>query len=224
MCGRYTLTRPEAELVERFEIVLAGSHPLALTPRYNIAPKQPVLAIVRAASARVPSLYRWGLIPPWAKDSTPGPINARSETAAGNAMFRKAMRQQRCVIPADGFYEWRKDESGKTPIRFTLNNGGVFALAGLYEYGPANAEGYREASVCILTTRANSLVAPVHDRMPVILRRKLEDLWLDPDVTDPAALAPAFEPYPVEAMRAYEVSRLVNNPRNDGVACVQPVA
>lgn len=150
--------------------------------------------IVRTAAAMLPSLYRRGLFPLWAKDNTPDPINARSKAGAGNAMFRKAIRQRRCLMPADGLYKWLKDQNGKTRIRFTLNNGGAFAFAGLHECGPPNAEGYREASVCMLTTPTNSRVAPV------------------------------FEPYPVEAVRAYDVSRLMNRPPNERPEFIKPVA
>jgi len=224
MCGRYSETRPAADLALRFDLVLQGMAPLTLAPRYNIAPSQAVPVVVREGAARMLSLYRWGFLATWEKHDTHGPINVRSETVATNPMFREAIRQQRCLIPADGFYAWRHDKSGQTPLRFTLNNGSLFAFAGMYEYGLANADGHREPTVCILTTRSNALMAPVHDRMPVILRRRLEDLWLDPEVTDPAVLVPAFEPYSVEAMRAYEVSRLVNNPQNERPECISPVA
>lgn len=224
MCGRYSQTHPDADIAERFTLAFSGDQAIRSQPRYNMAPTQPVPVIVRTPAGRIMSFHTWGLVPPWATVNTPRPINARSATVAHNPMFRRAIRQQRCLVPADGFYEWRKQESGKTPMRFTLNNEGLFAFAGIYEYGPATENGQPEASVCILTTRPNALVAPVHDRMPVILRRKLEDLWLNPEVTDPEDLTAAFEPYPVEAMRAYEVGRLVNSPRNDRPECIQPVA
>ncbi|ADU50252.1 protein of unknown function DUF159 [Thermaerobacter marianensis DSM 12885] len=217
MCGRFTLTTPAVELERRFLVDLQDRH----VPRYNVAPGQEVLAVVEAGGKRQPTRLRWGFVPSWAKDAKPGPINARAETAATRPMFRQALRRRRCLILADGFYEWMQRERGRQPVLFRLRDGAPFALAGLYERwdGP----GGPLWTCCVLTTRPNALVAQVHDRMPVILRPGWEAAWLDPQVP-PEQLAPAWEPYPATAMVAYPVSTRVNSPRYDDPACVAPVA
>lgn len=216
MCGRFTLTTPAVELERRFLVDLQGRH----VPRYNVAPGQEVLAVVAAGGARRPARLRWGLIPPWSDDPRPGPINARAETAARRTMFRQAMRRRRCLIPADGFYEWMRRGKARLPVLFRLRDGSPFALAGIYERwegsdGPV-------WTCCVLTTRPNPLVGQVHDRMPVILRPEWEAAWLDADIP-PEELAAAWEPYPASAMVAYPVSPRVNSPRHDDPGCVTPV-
>ncbi len=213
MCGRYSLTASIAELGERFEFGPPWpDHP----PRYNIAPTQHVLTVV-GGGARRAGLMRWGLIPPWARDASIGNrmINARAETAAERPSFRAALRRRRCLVPADGFYEWRRTALGRRPMRITLASGEPFAMAGLWERwrGPAGED---VASCAILTTEPNELMRTIHDRMPVIVPRELEGLWLDASVREPADLGPALAPYDPAAMRAAEVSPLVNSPANDG--------
>ncbi len=197
MCGRYTLADPAADLAERFSFDLDD---LELPARYNIAPTQPVLTVGPERSAR---LLRWGLA---TDDPKRSPINLRCEPYGS-----RLPRLQRCLIPADGLYEWKQLAGRKMPYRFTLRDGSPFAFAGL-----ANG-----VSCAILTTTPNELVATVHDRMPVILLPDLEGLWLDPEARD---LARAFAPYPSEAMAAYAVSPRVNSPRNDDAACIAPIA
>ncbi|GAB6877670.1 SOS response-associated peptidase [Thermaerobacter litoralis] len=215
MCGRFTLTTPSVELERRFLIDLQGRH----GPRYNVAPGQEVLAVVAAGGERRPARLQWGFVPAWAKDPRPGPINARAETALQRPMFRQAIRRRRCLIPADGFYEWWRREKARLPVLFRLRAGEPFAFAGLYERwdGP----GGPRWTCCILTTRPNDLVAQVHDRMPVILRPEWEEAWLDPEVP-PEDLEPAWEPYPAELMEAHPVSPRVNSPRYDDPSCLVP--
>jgi putative SOS response-associated peptidase YedK len=223
MCGRYSLAQPSEAVVRRFLLdvdALGDEH----RERYNIAPGQPVLAVVAGpCGTRLPMRPRWGLVPPWAREPRPGPINAKSETVATRPMFRGALRRRRCLVLADGFFEWARTERLRVPIRFTLRDGGAFGFAGLWERW-AGPDGGEMITCCILTTEPNTLVRPVHDRMPVIVRRHLEALWLDPGTTDPAALERVYEPFPADEMAAYAVSRHVNNPRNDDPGCVRPVA
>lgn len=185
-------------------------------PRYNVAPTQNVTAIRQLAGGpRQLVFLHWGLVPSWADDPTIGNrmINARAETLATKPAFRKAFRQRRCLIPSDGFYEWQKQGREKQPYYITLADGGLFALAGLWEHWEHN--GLAIESCTIVTTAANSLVAPLHERMPVILPADAYALWLDPSVEDVDCLQPLLRPYPAEAMRTRAVSTLVNSPRND---------
>jgi putative SOS response-associated peptidase YedK len=216
MCGRFSLFTPARVLAEVFD--LAGFPELA--PRYNIAPTQPVLAVRAGATGREAALLRWGLIPPWSKDPKQAPINARSETAADKPTFRHALRKRRCLIPASGFYEWAALGRRKQPYCFRPRDEGLFAFAGLWErwQGP---DGPVE-SCAILTTEANDLTRPVHDRMPVILPERHFGAWLDPQVQDAGQLVPLLRPYPADAIRAYPVGPLVGNPRNDGPAWAAP--
>jgi putative SOS response-associated peptidase YedK len=223
MCGRFSLTNPAAELAQRFLLNPAVLESLC-RPRYNVAPSQDVLAVLAdEGGARRAAMLRWGLVAPWAAEPAPGPINARAETVAERPLFRRAVRKQRCLVLADGFYEWPKDGAApRLPVRFVLRGGAPFAFAGLWERW--EGAGGPVLSCCILTTRPNALVSRFHDRMPVMLRPEHEGLWLDPRVTDPRRLAPAFEPYPEDQMTAYAVSRRVNDPRNDDPECIRPVA
>lgn len=219
MCGRFFILANPPELADLFQ--LAGVS--AVAPRYNVAPTQPV-AVVRSADAGSELVnLRWGLIAPWAKDTKIAPINARSETAADKPTFRHAMRKRRCLIPASGFYEWQATgKKQKQPFCFRLADDRPIAFAGLWErwHGP---EGHVE-SCCILTTEANDLVRPVHDRMPVLLDRRHFERWLDPAEQDAEGLASMLRPFRSEAMRAYPVSAFVNSPRNDDARCLGPAA
>jgi putative SOS response-associated peptidase YedK len=223
MCGRFALfTSPEA-LARLFGVAEAP----ALEPRYNIAPTQNIAAVRIAPErkAREWALLRWGLVPFWAADPRIGSrlINARSETAAEKPAFRHAFRLRRCLVPADGFYEWQRLAREKRPYFIRLRERETFAIAGLWEEwrGP---EGAAIASCTLLTTEANALMRPLHDRMPAILPPQDYDLWLDPDVQRPEALLPLLKPYPAEAMIAYPVRPLVNNPANDSPLCVEPLS
>jgi putative SOS response-associated peptidase YedK len=222
MCGRFLLFTSGAALAEWLGLPEVP----ALEPRYNIAPTQPVAA-VRAGPGGGRELVRlrWGLVPPWAADPGAGPplINARAETAAAKPSFRSAFRQRRCLVPADGFYEWVGRAGKRQPIHFRLRDGRPFAFAGLWERWQAPG-GPAVESCAVLTTAANHLVRPVHDRMPVILEPTGYEAWLDPAVRDPAALAVWLRPFPAEAMTACPVGSWVSNPRNEGPACLAPPA
>lgn len=222
MCGRFTLRTSPRELVEIFQLL----HALDDSPRYNIAPTQPVLAIRQVGKLREPSRLRWGLIPSWAKDARSGPplINARAETLVGKPTFRTAFCKRRCLIPADGFYEWKKGD-GKTrqPFYIRMANDRPFAFAGLWESW--NQGDLPAVESCtIITTAANSRLAELHDRMPVILQEEDYDRWLDPTLKECAGLEPLLVPYPPEEMTFHAVSPFVNSPRNDGPACLEPAA
>jgi putative SOS response-associated peptidase YedK len=219
MCGRYNLRTPTAQLVEFFDLVLAPD----LTPRYNIAPTQPVPAIRRTGRGRELSLLHWGLIPPWADDPRIGSrmINARAESVATRPAFRGAFRERRCLIPADGFYEWKKTGQAKQPWHLGLKHDRPFAFAGLWEHWRRAGEAID--SCVIITTAANELAADLHDRMPVILPEEAWARWLDPDCDDPDDLQALLVPFPAGRMRAYPVSTVVNNARNESPECIEPV-
>jgi len=221
MCGRYTETKAEALLKARFGF----GNDLPVEPRYNVAPTQdaPVVVESRETKRRELRLMRWGLVPYWAKDVAAGvkAINARSETLEGKRTFEPSFRKRRCLVLADGFYEWRKQGGKRQPIRFVLKGAEPFAFAGLWDRWKA-PNGQPLESFTIVTGPPNELVAPVHDRMPVILLPQHEALWLDREVTDLAVLKPLLVPYPAGAMEAHEVSSLVNNARVDEPACIEP--
>ncbi|MCA9897857.1 MAG: SOS response-associated peptidase [Anaerolineales bacterium] len=194
-------------------------------PRYNIAPTQPVAAIRLAENGqREFTFFRWGLVPSWAKDLNIGSrmINARSETVAEKPSFRTAFKRRRCLIPADGFYEWQKQGSGKQPMFIRPVAERPFALAGLWEVW-RDPDGSVLQTCTILTTTPNELMAPIHNRMPVIVEPEDFDLWLNPE-PDPEQGLHLLRPYPAEKMAAYPVSTVVNNPRNDMPDCIQPIA
>ena len=209
-------------LVEHFQLNTADQLPL----RFNIAPTQ-LIAVVRrtpGAPSRELSLLRWGLVPSWAKDATTGSpmINARAETVAEKPTFRTAFRRRRCLIPADGYYEWQKVGARKQPYYIRLRDGQPFAFAGLWEgWRGGGAEGDQPLETCtIITTDANELSRPIHDRMPVILSVEDYDLWLDPGVEERAKLESLLQPYDPTRMAADPVSTFVNNVRNDDDRCV----
>jgi len=222
MCGRFTQAAPDDQIAELFDL---PSKP-TLVPRYNIAPTQGVAAVRSApAGERELVVLHWGLIPSWAKDSSVGSrmINARAETLAEKPAFRAALRSRRCLIVADGFYEWQKLGARKQPYFIGLRDGGPFGFAGLWERW--SGEGGEAVESCtIVTTSANETIAPIHDRMPVILERGDHAAWLDPAVGDPGRLLPLLRPLDPAAVRAFPVSLLVNNPANDVAACREPLA
>lgn len=219
MCGRFTLRTPAADIARQFRLPEIPD----LDARYNIAPSQEI-AIVRTGQdqQRELAFCRWGLVPFFAKDPDSGhkPINARSEKAASSPMFRAAMRRRRCLVPADGFYEWKKVGSKKQPYYIRLQNDGVFAFAGIWERWGDNDE---LQTCAILTTDANELMRPIHDRMPVLLPPDAYDLWLDPEVEDPSRIQGLLEPYPDDQLEAYAVSTDVNRPTHDAPNCLEPV-
>ena len=221
MCGRYSLKADIAQLALRFEF---AADDVEHEPAYNIAPTQQVLTVTSQSERRAEHM-RWGLIPFWAKDKKIGyrMINARGETVAEKPSFRTALRKRRCLILADGFYEWQKlGGKQKRPMRITLTSGEPFAFAGLWETWQ-DPEGEVVKSCTIITTSANDALRPIHDRMPVILPREAEAFWLDKTVDDPLALASVIASYPDDELEAFEVSALVNNTRNKGPEVMTPV-
>jgi len=218
MCGRFNLVRP-GNLQYRFDTI----NDLAdLQPRYNIAPSQQVLIVT---SAREMELVRWGLVPSWAKDANFGnrTINARAETIADKPAYRKPLRFQRCLIPATGFYEWKSTETGKVPYHIRLKSGEVFGFAGLYDVWHGE-DGVELRTCTIITTGPNELVAPIHNRMPVIIRREDEAVWLDPEETEPERLVELLKPYPASEIEAYPVSSAVNSAMNESESMIEPLA
>ena len=213
MCGRYTLIADLGDLAQRFEF--DGSD-FSYDPGYNIAPTESVLT-VRNVEGREAAFMRWGLIPFWAKDPKIGArmINARAETVAEKPAFRNALKRRRCLVLADGYYEWQKTPVGKRPYRIILKSGEPFAMAGLWETWK-DPQGNVVPSCTIITTEANDFLEPIHNRMPVILPRDAEGVWLDPDVKDSASLTSILAPYSDGALDAYEISTLVNYARNNG--------
>ena len=218
MCGRYTLVKPETA-ADRFGFV--DFHDTRITPRFNIAPSQLVLTVVGQDERTAGQVMRWGYQPAWmTAPKLPPPINAKAETLLEKPMWHGALARARCLIPADGYYEWRAipGQKAKQPMYIRLKGGGLFAFAGLYAQ---DSDG--TPTCAIITTTANALMAPIHHRMPVILDRTDEALWLDPAVRDPLALVPVLRPYPPEVMAAYPVGTLVNNVRNEGAALIEPL-
>ena len=220
MCGRYTLTTDPQALAERFQVSLEG---LELRPRYNVAPSQPVLAVVWEGGRRRARLLRWGLVPHWARDLLPRArtVNARAETVDRRPAFRDAFRQRRCLVLADGFYEWSRRDGRRRPYRVVLRSGEPFGMAGLWDVW-RSPDGEAVATCAVVTTEANETVASIHHRMPVILPQEAEGRWLDPR-TDASTLRGLMVPYPAEAMRAYPVSGRVNSVENDDPDCLRPI-
>lgn len=224
MCGRFSQTSPAEVVVEHFGL---DDIPLFLTPHYNIAPSQ-LVAGVRVNpefGKRECVQMRWGLIPTWAKAPAIGykMINARAETAAEKPAFRGPFRRRRCLILADGFYEWQREGKRKQPFYIRLKDRRPFAFAGLWDrWEPQGRESIE--SCTILTTGPNDVLQPIHDRMPVIVDPQAYSLWLDPTVQAVEALQLILQPYPADRMETYPVSLLVNNPRHDAPACLEPVS
>jgi putative SOS response-associated peptidase YedK len=223
VCGRYRLSRRKQIVEEYFDCTWDEPD---WNPRYNIAPTQPV-AVVRQnpkEPVRELSLMRWGLIPSWAKDSTVAAqmINARSETASTKPAFRDALKFRRCLIPADGFYEWMRTGKSKQPYCFEVNEGELFAFAGIWDRWK-NPTGNWMKTCSILTTTPNAVTAPVHDRMPVILDSYGYDLWLDPGMKDVSAASDLLKPYDARLMRCYPISTRINHVVNDDPECCVPV-
>ena len=221
MCGRYTLAVDDPDLLaDRFDFPHQDLDRYRL--RYNVAPTQEVPAVVFEDGNRRLALLRWGLVPSWAKDKSGAArlINARGESVAEKPSFRTAFKRRRCLVLADGFYEWKREGKVRQPFRFLLDSGEPFAFAGLHEvWKPGTSDELH--TVTIITTAANDLVSPIHDRMPVILPRDVEAEWLDPE-TDASDLTDLLLPYPGEAMHSYPVSTLVNSPANDSPDCIAP--
>jgi len=234
MCGRYALRTSTPRLARMFGVEAAAAAP-DRPPRYNIAPTQPV-PVCRAvpdagdhgepgAPQREIANLRWGLVPRWAKSAREEyrMINARAETVASKPAYRSPFRHRRCLVPADGFYEWQRVGGRKQPCFICLEDQAPFAFAGLWERWEGGEDGAIE-SCSIITTRANDALAPIHERMPVILPETHWERWLDPGFADTGALEQMLVPCPAGAMQAWPVSTFVNNPRNDDERCLEPLA
>ena len=224
MCGRFRLSRRK-QIVEEYFDTAVSDEP-EWNPRFNVAPTQPIPVIRQNPKepVRELSMMRWGLVPSWSKDSSAAAkmINARSETASTKPAFRDALKSRRCLIPADGFYEWKRDGKNKQPYCFEVNGGELFAFAGLWD-GWKNAEGQWIKTCSVLTTTPNDVTAAVHDRMPVILDPDSYELWLEPGMNDTNAVSDLLKPYDARLMRCFPVSTQVNHVANDDEGCSAPV-
>ena len=222
MCGRFALATEKKILEMLYQLIIRDD--FELRPRYNISPSQQIAACRLSPQNAKKELaaLKWGLVPFWAEDQSIGSrmINARSETAASKPSFRDAFKKRRILIPASGFYEWKQEEGAKQPYYIQRQDGQPFSLAGLWERWEKGAAPLE--SCTILTTEPNTLVAPLHQRMPVIVAPGHYDLWLDPS-TDPAALASLLTPYAAAELTANPVSRLVNSPANDSPELIEPL-
>ena len=221
MCGRFTRKENMKHVAELLGLPI----PPPLAPRYNIAPSQ-LVACVRTnpdTSEREWVELKWGLVPSWSKDPSVGQklINARSETVDEKPSFRKAFKQQRCLILADGFYEWKREGKTKQPYYISLKDNRLFAFAGLWERWEKEDPAIESCS--LITIHANNLMEPIHHRMPVILPEQVYASWLDPKLKNTVYLSGLLEPYKAEEMDAYPVSTMVNNPRNDLPECMAPL-
>ena len=216
MCGRFTLRRPAKVNIEG----LPPSDLFDSAPRYNIAPSQEVFAVTETDEQRKVSLFRWGLIPSWSKDATAF-INARAETLEGRGSFRESFERRRCLIPADGFYEWKRDGEHKRP--HVARPKGLVAFAGLWEpwMGP---NGEELDTACIVTTAANRTLSSLHDRMPAVIPPEAFDLWLDCANVDAETAAALLVPAPDDLFEAYEISTAVNRTANDSADLMEPLA
>ncbi len=222
MCGRYTITVTLEELMAYY--MLADNGMPFIEPRYNVAPMQKVTAIINDGENNKLGELRWGLVPVWSKDDKSGfkMINARSETVAEKPAFRGLLTRKRCLIPADGFYEWKATGGKKQPYRIVLKDRNLFSFAGLYDTwtGP---EGNKISTCTIITTTPNELMADIHDRMPVILPREDESVWLDRTNQDKDLLLNLLKPYDADKMHAYKVGGSVGNVRNHGPELIEEV-
>jgi putative SOS response-associated peptidase YedK len=221
MCGRFTLTAKPAELQELFTFI---QQPIDLAPRYNIAPSQAV-AVIPNENERKLEMFKWGLIPSWAKDPKIGykMINARAETLAEKPAFRTALKRRRCLVVADGFFEWKKDGTAKQPMYITLKDGRPFAFAGLWEVWK-DPKGEWLKTCTIVTTEPNELMADIHNRMPVILKPEAYDQWLTPGDLGTVEALSLLGPYDARQMQAVPVSTAVNSPAMDNPQLVMPLA
>jgi len=223
MCGRFTLTADPDELREVFSWITFPEKQFA--PRYNIAPTQPIAVVTNTGENKL-DFFTWGLIPFWAKDPSIGSrmINARSETLAEKPSFKNAFKRRRCLILADGFYEWQKipGEKAKQPIYIRMKESEPFTFAGLWEDWHST-DGSQILSATIITTSPNKLIEPIHNRMPVILPESAYRQWLAPGEADPQKLGALLRPFDADRMEAYPVSQMVNNPRNEDPRLIQPM-
>ncbi len=234
MCGRFTLRTPAASWCQMFLPALAPddlavvASQIDLQPRFNIAPTQMIACVGRDDVGTPRKIFsaRWGLIPPWAKDLAIGNkmINARGETVDSKPSFRQAFASRRCLIPADGYYEWMKTDDGKQPYLIERPDHGTLAMAGLWEINTQLASDDQPVVSCtIITTNANRTTAPIHDRMPVFLSQDDHEAWLDPGFRDPDRLKSMLVAADEDLLRPVAVSRRVNSPKHDDAGCIEPV-
>lgn len=220
MCGRFTLRTPKERVAREFDLQEMPQ----VDARYNIAPTQSILAVRQVEDEREAVMLKWGLVPSWAKDASMGArlINARSETVTEKPAFREAFKRRRLIIPADGFYEWRRMDGKKQPYYFQMRDQEPFGFAGLWDRW-RSAGGDVIESCTILTTEANELLRDVHDRMPVILYQDDYQLWLDEDVRQQDLRKDLLRPYSAQKMISYPVSASVNSPRNHNSELIKPL-
>lgn len=226
MCGRYALIQT-SELAKRFDIDDDEFQDItdSLKPRYNAAPEQIMPVITQAGDANHLELMQWGFMPPWAREPRDvfryNTFNARSEGIFDKALWRRAVRDRRCLVPASGFYEWQQTAQGKRPYYIHANDADLIAFAGVYRYWEVEP-GTKLGTYSILTTQANQTLAPIHNRMPVILDASTENLWLDPKAA-PESVERLFTPYKDSKLDVYAVSKNVNTSRNDAASLLEPI-
>ncbi len=222
MCGRFTLQSDPQQIQLAFNIDQVNAE---VKSSYNVAPTQEIVTVVQRDGRNTLEAMWWGLIPVWAKDLRIGSrlINARAESIAEKPIFKRPLKSQRCLIVADGFYEWRKQGAKKIPMFIRLKSKRPFAFAGVYDRWESS-DGERITSCAIITTTPNELMRPIHQRMPVILPKKRYEEWLDPANQEMDELVALLQPYPADKMLAYLVSALVNSPRNNSPECIRPLA
>jgi len=226
MCGRFTISISENELrdylKESFDIEEAKSD--FELPRYNVAPGQPVISIINDGKKNRVGLFKWGLVPPFAKDEKIGNnlINAKSETLVDKPSFKPSFQSKRCVILANGFFEWRKEEKGKTPMHILMTDHSIFPMAGLWSTYIKD-DGSKLHTTTIITTSANELISSIHDRMPVILTEESKKIWLNPNIKDFPTLQKVLTPYDASKMKTYRVSSLVNSATSESADCIKEV-
>jgi putative SOS response-associated peptidase YedK len=220
MCGRFNFLTHQEELRERFEI---SKFEFEVTPRYNIAPSQKIATIIQDQDIKLVGM-RWGLIPFWAKEPKTkySMINARVETILDKRAYSRPFKKWRCLIPATGFYEWKKVGKIKTPMHIRLKSKELFAFAGIYNPWKSPSGSY-VLSCSIVSTTPNNIMEPIHNRMPVILQKKDESTWINPEHEDTEKLLGLLKPYPDRQLEAYEISTYVNKPRNEGPQCITSI-
>jgi putative SOS response-associated peptidase YedK len=220
MCGRFTLHTPESRIREAFN--LEQTTPLGLKPRYNIAPSQQVPIVRDTDTGREMATARWGLVPHWSKEPKTrySTINARIESVAEKPAYRTPFKRQRCLIPADGFFEWKVVNGQKIPHHIRMRDGDVFALAGLWDRWEGDGESLESCSIIVMP--ANEVMKPLHERMPTIIAPAHYDLWLDSRVTDKVELMSYLNSTPSSQLVTYPISPWVNSPKHDDARCIEP--
>lgn len=217
MCGRFSLSKSKDEVAKRFQVKVPSDY----RPRFNVAPMQ-MMPVITCEQPNEVQYFKWGLVPSWSLDTSTAAnmINARAETITTKIPFKHCVKSQRCLIPADGFFEWKKEGKAKIPYRFTLNSDEVFAFAGLYDAWENQDSGEKLHTFTILTTEANLLMKDISDRMPVILRKDLEKLWIADKISD-SQMNSLLRPLEADMMSSYKAHRSVNSVQNDTPECIQ---